>query len=117
MRSRGPAVPIIAIQNQLSEAQQNIERLQGQINYLADQSARSTIVLDLSEPGAATASKGILARSWEVAVNGLVGIGAAIMVALIWSLPFVLVGGIVVVVVRQVRRGRRQGPVTPSAQA
>ena len=107
---------VIAIQNQLSEAQQNIERLQGQINYLGDQSARSTIVLDLTEPGGVTATKGTLARAWEVAVNGLVAIGVAAMVLLIWTLPFALLGLGVVVVVRLLRRNRR-APVTPSAQA
>jgi hypothetical protein len=107
---------VIAIQNQLSEAQQNIERLQGQINYLGDQSARSTIVLDLTEPGGAAVPKGRLARAWEVAWSGLATIGVATLVLLIWALPFALVGVGVVVVVRLLRRNRR-APVAPSAQA
>jgi hypothetical protein len=44
---------VIAVQNQLQQVQSNIERLQGQVNHLEDQSSFSTIVLQLSEPGAA----------------------------------------------------------------
>jgi hypothetical protein len=113
---------VIAIQNQLSQAQQNIERLQGQINFLDDQSARSTIVLDLTEPGGAVSRpKGLLAKSWEVAVDGLLAILAAVIVLTIWSAPFLVVAAIVVVVVRALRRSRRGSaaspPATPSAQA
>src|SRR4029453_18394905 len=43
---------VIAVQNQLQQVQSNIERLQGQVNYLEDQSSFSTIVLQLHEPGA-----------------------------------------------------------------
>jgi len=113
---------VIAIQNQLSQAQQNIERLQGQINFLDDQSARSTIVLDLTEPGAAAAEpKGLLAKSWALAIDGLLAIAAATMVMAIWSLPFVLLGVIVFLVVRALRRSRQAPvappPAAPSAQA
>src|SRR5512132_38320 len=45
---------VIAVQNQLQQVQSNIERLQGQVDHLEDQSPFSTIVLQLREPGAAT---------------------------------------------------------------
>ena len=44
---------VIAVQNQLQQVQSNIERLQGQLKHLEDQSSFSTIVLQVSEPGAA----------------------------------------------------------------
>ncbi len=43
---------VIAVQNQLQQVQSNIERLQGQLDHLEDQSSFSTIVLRLTEPGA-----------------------------------------------------------------
>jgi hypothetical protein len=108
---------VIAIQNQLSQAQQNIERLQGQINYLDDQSARSTIVLDLTEPGGAGGEPtGLLARAWAVALDGLLRMVAGAMVLAIWSLPFLLLGAITVALVRTLRRSRR-AQAAPSAQA
>jgi Domain of unknown function (DUF4349) len=111
---------VIAIQNQLSQVQQNIERLQGQINFLDDQSARSTIVLDLTEPGAAAAEpRGLLARAWAFALDGLLTMAAAAMVLAIWSLPLLLLGAIVLLGVRALRRSRRtpSSPPAPSAQA
>ena len=62
---------VIAVQNQLQQVQSNIERLQGQLDYLEDQTSFSTIVLQLSEPGAAGPAgepRGRLARAWATAV-------------------------------------------------
>ena len=42
---------VIAVQNQLQQVQSNIERLQGQLNYLEDQSSFSTIVLQPQRAG------------------------------------------------------------------
>ncbi|HET6751518.1 MAG TPA: DUF4349 domain-containing protein [Actinomycetes bacterium] len=53
---------VIAVQNQLQQVQSNIERLQGQVDHLEDQSSFSTIVLDLREPGTAQGSQ---ARGWS----------------------------------------------------
>jgi hypothetical protein len=47
---------VIAVQNQLQQVQSNIERLQGQVNHLEDQSSFSTIVLVLTEPAPAAPS-------------------------------------------------------------
>ncbi|HSR27873.1 MAG TPA: DUF4349 domain-containing protein, partial [Actinomycetes bacterium] len=74
---------VIAVQNQLQQVQSNIERLQGQLNYLEDQSSFSTIVLQVSEPGAAGPAgepAGRLARAWATAVNGLGVMAAAVLV-------------------------------------
>ena len=48
---------VIAVQNQLQQVQSNIERLQGQLDHLEDQSSFSTIVLRLTEPGAAAGGR------------------------------------------------------------
>jgi hypothetical protein len=108
---------VIAVQNQLQQVQSNIERLQGQLNYLEDQSSFSTIVLQLSEPGAAGPageSSGRLARAWATAVNGLGVMAAAVLVAVVWLTPLVVVAGLVLFGLRVLRRPR---PASGSSQA
>jgi hypothetical protein len=110
---------VIAVQNQLQQVQSNIERLQGQLNYLEDQSSFSTVVLQLSEPGAAgpagePASR--LARAWATAVNGLGVMAAAVLVALVWLTPPAVVAGLVLLGLRALRRPRPT-PAPDSGQA
>jgi len=110
---------VIAVQNQLQRVQSNIERLQGQLNYLEDQSSFSTIVLQLSEPGAAGPAgepSGRLARAWATAVNGLGVMAAAVLVALVWLTPLAVVAGLVLLGLRALRRPR-PAPAPDSGQA
>ncbi len=100
---------VIAVQNQLQQVQSNIERLQGQLNYLEDQTSFSTIVLQLSEPGAAGPAgepAGRLARAWATAVDGLGVMAAATLVAVVWLTPVVVLAGLVLLVLRAARRPR-----------
>jgi Domain of unknown function (DUF4349) len=104
---------VIAVQNQLQQVQSNIERLQGQLDHLEDQSSFSTIVLQLSEPGAggpAAQPTGRLARAWATAVNGLGVMAAALLVTVVWLTPVVVLAGLVLLGVRALRR--RPGPVS-----
>ena len=107
---------VIAVQNQLQQVQSNIERLQGQLNYLEDQSSFSTIVLQVSEPGAAGPAEepeGRLARAWATAVNGLGVMAAAVLVAVVWVTPLLVVAGLVLLGLRALRRPR---PASSSSQ-
>jgi hypothetical protein len=100
---------VIAVQNQLQQVQSNIERLQGQLNHLEDQTSFSTIVLQLSEPGAggpAPQPTGRLARAWATAVNGLGVMAAAVLVAVVWLTPVVVLAGLVLFGIRALRRPR-----------
>ena len=98
---------VIAVQNQLQQVQSNIERLQGQVNHLEDQSSFSTIVLQLHEPGSAAARPaGRLARAWATALNGLGVIAAAVLVGVIWLTPVVVLAGAVLFGLRALRRPR-----------
>ena len=98
---------VIAVQNQLQQVQSNIERLQGQVDYLEDQSSFSTIVLALTEPSAAGGQpRGTLVRAWEVALAGLVRMSAAALVLVIWLVPLAALGGLTLLVVRLARRPR-----------
>ena len=98
---------VIAVQNQLQQVQSNIERLQGQVDHLEDQSSFSTIVLQLREPGAAAGKPaGRLARAWATAVNGLGVMAAAVLVGVIWLTPVVVLAGAVLFGMRALRRPR-----------
>ena len=100
---------VIAVQNQLQQVQSNIERLQGQLNHLEDQSSFSTIVLQLSEPGAvgpAGQPQGRLARAWATAVSGLGVMAAAVLVGVVWLAPVAALAGLILVGLRAFRRPR-----------
>jgi Domain of unknown function (DUF4349) len=100
---------VIAVQNQLQQVQSNIERLQGQLNHLEDQSSFSTIVLQLSEPGAAGPAgqpQGRLARAWATAVSGLGVMAAAVLVGVVWLTPVAVLAGLVLIGLRAFRRPR-----------
>jgi Domain of unknown function (DUF4349) len=100
---------VIAVQNQLQQVQSNIERLQGQLNHLEDQSSFSTIVLNIREPGAAGPARqpqGRLARAWATAVSGLGVMAAAALVGVVWLVPVALLAGAVLFGVRTLRRPR-----------
>jgi hypothetical protein len=98
---------VIAVQNQLQQVQSNIERLQGQLNQLEDQSSFSTIVLQIREPGAAAGEpQGRLARAWATAVSGLGVMAAAALIALVWAIPVALLAVLVLLGVRTLRRPR-----------
>jgi hypothetical protein len=99
---------VIAVQNQLQQVQSNIERLQGQLNHLEDQSSFSTIVLQLREPGAAAPARpqGRLARAWATAVNGLGAMAAAVLVGVVWLAPVAVLAGLVLFGRRALRRPR-----------
>ena len=100
---------VIAVQNQLQQVQSSIERLQGQLNHLEDQSSFSTLALQLTELGAggpAGRPAGRLARAWATAVNGLGVMAAAVLIAVIWLTPVVVLAGLVAFGVRTLRRTR-----------
>ena len=107
---------VIAVQNQLQQVQSNIERLQGQLDHLEDQSSFSTIVLRLTEPGAAAGEPtGRLARAWATAVDGLGVMAAAVLVGVVWLTPLVVLAGLVLFGLRALRRPRPNLGSTPPA--
>jgi hypothetical protein len=110
---------VISIQNQLQEVQSNINRLQGHVDHLRDQSSFSTIELDLAEPGAASpaASRSRFEKAWSTAVDGLGAMAAAALVVVIWLTPLGLVALIVVWVVQRLRRPATSGSLAPRPPA
>jgi len=102
----------LTLQNQLDQVQLKIDQIQGQINYINKQTAESTIKVDMHEPGAAvaqspdTVDNPSLGHAWDRAVQGLLNVIAATLIGLGYLLPLLIVAGIVLLVVRFVRRRR-----------
>jgi hypothetical protein len=110
---------VISIQSQLRDVQSNINRLQGQVDYLRDQSAFSTIELDLAEPGAAGpgAPQSRLAKAWSTAIDGLGAMAAAGLVLVVWLVPLGLLALIVVWAVHRLRRSAAGVELAPRPPA
>ena len=79
----------LALQNQLDQVQLKIDQITGQIRYLNNQVAESTIKVDIHEPDAAVANttnddirNPSLGRAFERAVQGFMNILAAVVIGL-----------------------------------
>lgn len=108
---------VIAIQNQLQSVQSNINRLQGQVDFLRDQSSFSTIELDLAEPGAASPAvpRTRFAKAWSTAVDGLAAMSAAALVVVVWLAPLGLVALIALRVFHRLHRPPAAATLTPTS--
>lgn len=103
---------LIQIQGQLSGVQQQIEQIQGRLQYLKDQTSFSTITIRLFEPGVARpVPRGALGRAWAQAVDGFKSVIAGVIVLLGWLAPLVILAGLGFLVFKLVRRSK----ATPAA--
>jgi hypothetical protein len=105
----------LTVANQLDQVQLRIDQIQGQLRYLNDQVAESTIKVDLHEPDAATPSADdinnpSLSRAFDRAVQGFMNVLAAVVIGLGYLIPLGVLAGIVALVVWGVRRRSRSGP-------
>ena len=85
----------LTVRERLSQVQGEIERVTGRIRFIESRTEFSTLTINLSEPGAifATAEEEgpSFAKAWETALEGLVRIATASMIAVLWLGPFALV--------------------------
>lgn len=102
---------MIQIQSQLSGVQMRIEQIQGQLNYLNDQTSFSTITVRLYEPGAPSGPPKGLARAWEGAVDGFQSVIGGLVVTAGWLAPFALLALVGLLVFRV-----RSRPKLPAAE-
>ena len=93
----------IRVQNELQRVQLEVERLRGQITYLEDQTAMSTIEMRVSEEGAAAAAPGEFEKAWERAKDGLVAVVAGLITSLGVVVPIALLALLLVFVVSRLR--------------
>jgi hypothetical protein len=105
----------LTVENQLQDVQLQIDQIQGQLRYLNNQVAESTLTVDLHEKsspiGENRTNEGIqnpsLSRALDRAIQGFFGILATIIVGLGYLLPLAVLGGVVAGVVTLVRRRGR----------
>ncbi len=105
----------LTVVNQLEDVQLQIDQIEGQLRFLNNQVAESTLTVDLREqsaPAGETRTNGgiqnpSLSRALDRAIQGFFGILATIIVGLGYLLPLAVIAGPVAGVVMLVRRRGR----------
>ena len=105
----------LTVVNELEDVQLQIDQIEGQLRFLNNQVAESTLTIDLREesaPAGETRTDGgiqnpSLSRALDRAIQGLFGILATIIVGLGYLLPLAVIAGLVADVVTLVRRRGR----------
>jgi hypothetical protein len=105
----------LTVVNQLEDVQLQLDQIEGQVRFLNNQVAESTITVDLREQSAPAGenrtNEGIqnpsLSRALDRAIQGFFGILATIIVGLGYLLPLAVIAGLVAGVVMLVRRRGR----------
>jgi hypothetical protein len=111
----------IAVQQQLSQNQEQIEQLDGQRRALADQTSFGTITVAIAPKGAPAPSPeperaGGMAAAWDDAVDAAVAVTGGILVVLGALVPLLVLAGLGLLAWRVwVRRQRRAHPPVPAA--
>jgi hypothetical protein len=94
----------IRVQRELQPVQLEIERLQGRINYLEDQTAMSTITVSFGPAGAAAPQPAnAFERAWENAKDTFVAVGTALVVGAGFVIPIAILLALVALAVRWLR--------------
>ncbi len=103
---------ILALGRQIDEVHLRIEQIQGQLRFLNDQVAESTLRVSIKERNApapaavAVVEKPDLGSSFDLAVQGFLRIVGAVIVGLGYLIPLTLLGALVWMAVWFVRRRR-----------
>lgn len=83
---------MVRIQEQLANVQLRIEELEGQLQYLRDQTSLATISVRIFEPGATTQPPRGLGKAWSEAIQAFQRVVGGLIVGLGWVAPFALLG-------------------------
>lgn len=111
----------IAVQQQLSQNQEQIEQLDGQRRVLADQTTFATLTVSVTPKGAPPAgspeSSTTLGSAWNDGVDAALAVTGGTLIVLGALLPILLIAGVGLlgwrVVARRQRRTGRAAPATP----
>ncbi|MFP5297547.1 MAG: DUF4349 domain-containing protein [Actinomycetota bacterium] len=94
----------IRVQNELQRTQLEIERLQGRLNYLEDQTAFGTISLDVAEAGIAPPKPaGTLGKAWNDAKDAFLDVVSAVIVGAGFLIPVMILIALLVLVFRLIK--------------
>jgi hypothetical protein len=105
----------LTVEKELEDVQLQIDQIQGELRFLNDQVAESTLTVDVREesaPAGESQTDGAvhtpsLSRAWDRAIQGFFGIIATIIVGLGYLLPLAVIAGVILAIVRLVRRRGR----------
>jgi uncharacterized protein DUF4349 len=97
----------IHVQNALDQTQLRIEEIQGQLNYLNDQTSLATVTVSLREEGVQAVHKPSIPNAFERAIAGFVAVIAGIVIGLGYLLPILLIAAVAWVVARRRRHRER----------
>jgi hypothetical protein len=105
----------LTVERELEDVQLQIDQIQGELRFLNDQVAESTLTVDVREVSApagesrtdGTIQNPSLSRAWDRAVQGFFGIIATIIVGLGYLLPLTVIAGAIFAIVTLVRRRGR----------
>jgi len=87
--ARANSIPAsIRVQEEVAGVQLEVERLEGRLRFLQDQTAFGTLTVRIREAGvAAAAPPSVLEEAWERAVDVSVGLASGLVVGLGYALP------------------------------
>jgi hypothetical protein len=108
----------IAVQQQLSQNQEQIEQLDGQRRALADQTSYATLTVAIAPKGVPAAGAGsppTLESAWADGVDAAIAVIGGTLVVLGALLPLLVLGGLGALAWRVAARRRRPRPSTPAA--
>lgn len=97
----------IRIQNELTGIQLEIERIEGRLRYLQDQTDLGTITVQLAEEG--ESAPGRFGKAFDQAWDGILAVLSGIVIFLGYALPLLLIGLLVWLVWRRVARVVERG--------
>jgi hypothetical protein len=108
----------IAVQQQLSQNQEQIEQLDGQRRALADQTTFATLAVTITPTGVAASggdSPATLSGAWHDAIDAAAAVTGGVLIVVGALLPILVLAGLGVLAWRLVQRHRRGRPVAPAA--
>lgn len=116
MRRATKIADIIAVRDQLSQVQEEIERITAQLRFLENRVDLSTITVEVYAKGKAPAKPGIIsvwkdigkgiAAAWMKALGDVVRVLGGLAIAITYVAPFALIAVLVWLGVRKARGGR-----------
>jgi hypothetical protein len=104
----------LSLSNRFAEVQTQIEQIQGQLNVLNDKVDLATLRVTLREEGVATPDSGdeirnpSLGSAWDRAVQGFLGVIAAVVVGLGYLVPILVLAGLILGLRLLLIRSRRR---------
>lgn len=117
----GKLSEILTVEKELSRVREEIERIEGRLRFLKNQTDLSTITVTIREvknfqPSGPPTVQTKIARSFDGSITAMKELGVAILLFLVAILPWVIPIGIVTWIIAKVRRRPAKAPVQPEIE-